>query len=259
MKIWVNTIVHNEENFIWFAIMSVVDCVDKILVWDTGSTDKTVEIIKEIIKIKPNKLKFKEVGPVDKFKFTKMRQKMLEQSKCDWILILDGDEIWWEESIKKVIGTINRRKDDIDAIVVPFYNAVGDVYHYQSKDAGKYEIGGMKGHLTVRAIRRGILGLHVAGPYGEEGYVDKEGKLIQQRNPQKIFFIDTTFFHLTHLKRSSVDSHNKFKYDLGIEFSRDFHFPEILYSNRPNNVPSPWKKRSGLFEIVGSVKKIFKG
>ena len=48
--IWANTIVHNEENFIWFAIMSVIDWVDKMLVWDTGSTDKTVEIIEEIIK-----------------------------------------------------------------------------------------------------------------------------------------------------------------------------------------------------------------
>ena len=48
MKIWVNTIVHNEENFIWFAVMSVIDYVDKVLIYDTGSTDKTVEIIKEI-------------------------------------------------------------------------------------------------------------------------------------------------------------------------------------------------------------------
>ena len=88
MTIWANTIVNNEENFIWFAIMSVLDYVDKILVWDTGSTDKTVEVIKTI---NSNKLKFKEVGKVDPMEFTKMRQKMLEESKCDWILILDGD------------------------------------------------------------------------------------------------------------------------------------------------------------------------
>ena len=50
MKIWANTVVHNEENFIWFAIMSVVDYVDKVLVYDTGSTDQTVSIIKEIKK-----------------------------------------------------------------------------------------------------------------------------------------------------------------------------------------------------------------
>src|SRR3990172_3928684 len=99
--IWANTIVHNEENFIWFAIMSVVNYVDKILVWDTGSTDKTVEIIKEVIKEKGNKIEFKEVGAVNANEFTKMRQKMLDESHCDWILVLDGDEIWWGSSMKK--------------------------------------------------------------------------------------------------------------------------------------------------------------
>src|SRR3989344_2860920 len=117
--IWANTIVNDEENFIWFAIMSVIDYVDKILVWDTGSADKTVEIIKEIQKIKPDKIIFKKVGEVDKNAFTRMRQKMLDQSTSDWILILDGDEIWWEESIKSLVNKINKDGDRIDGIVVP--------------------------------------------------------------------------------------------------------------------------------------------
>ena len=100
MKIWANTIVNNEENFIWFAIMSVVDYVDKVLVWDSGSTDNTVAIIKEIQKIKKDRIIFREVGEVKGEDFAKARQAMLEQSRCDWILILDGDEIWWKGSIK---------------------------------------------------------------------------------------------------------------------------------------------------------------
>ena len=103
MKIWANTIVHNEENFIWFAVMSIVDHVEKVVIYDTGSNDKTVQIIEKIKMLKKNKIIFREVGPVDKDQFTKMRQAMLNESKCDWILILDGDEIWWEDSIKKVV------------------------------------------------------------------------------------------------------------------------------------------------------------
>src|SRR6266511_4858545 len=99
--------------------MSVIDYVDKVIVWDTGSTDKTVQIIKEIQRLKGNKIEFKEVGEVDKEQFTICRQKMLEQSKCDWILILDGDEIWWDISIKKVVYEINKNGNKIEAIVVP--------------------------------------------------------------------------------------------------------------------------------------------
>lgn len=259
MKIWANCIVRNEENFIWFAIMSIVDYVDKVLVWDTGSTDRTVEIIKEAIKEKGEKIEFKEVGSVDKHEFTRTRQAMLEESNCDWILILDGDEIWWKNSIEQVVSMINKRGKNIDAIVVPFYNATGDIYHYQHQDAGKYEIKGTKGHLTIRAINRNIPGLRLTNPYGKEGYIDMEGKPIQQRDPDKLVLMDVPFLHLTHLKRSSKDNHGKFKYDLGIKFDQGFLFPEALYLKMPKSVSSPWGRRSKLYEMLSRTKKLLKG
>ncbi|MBU1256082.1 hypothetical protein KKA49_00135 [Patescibacteria group bacterium] len=48
IKIIVHCLVKNEERFIWYAIKSVLPFVDKIMVWDTGSTDKTIQIIKSI-------------------------------------------------------------------------------------------------------------------------------------------------------------------------------------------------------------------
>jgi len=251
--IWVNTIVYNEENFIWFALMSVVDYVDKILVWDSGSTDKTVAIIKKIIEEKGNKVELKEVGKVDKFEFTKMRQAMLEESLCDWILIVDGDEIWWKESIKKIIDLINKKGDRLDAIVSPFYNLVGDVYHYQSEEAGEYQLLGRKGHITIRAINRKIPGLHLEGPYGREGFFDKENKPIQERNPKRIAFLEAPFMHATHLKRSTKNRQNKFKYELGIPFAKNFHFPEIFSNPRPNMVSDPWVKRSHSYKLISTL------
>ncbi|MDP3973623.1 MAG: glycosyltransferase family 2 protein [Candidatus Daviesbacteria bacterium] len=254
MKIWVNTIVNNEENFIWFAVMSVVDYVDKILIWDTGSTDRTVEIIKELIKVKGNKISFKEVGEVDKYKFSKMRQEMLEETQSDWILILDGDEIWWEDSIKKLIDFINKNGKNYESAVTPFINAIGDIYHYQSEEAGKYELIGKKGHLTIRAMRKDIPGLHVGGSYGIEGYLDKENNPIQKRDPRKIAFIDAPFLHLTHLKRSSIDIHHKFKYELGLKFPKNFRYPQVLKKDRPDIVLSPFSKRNVLYEVIGLLK-----
>lgn len=238
--------VHNEENFIWFCLMSVVDHVDRILVYDTGSKDKTVEIIKQIQKNKKNKIDFKQVGEVDKHQFSRVRQQMLEDSNCDWILILDGDEVWWEKSIRKVVNEINKSGDGLDAIVLPFYNAVGDIYHHQADLAGKYELLGRKGHLTIRAINTKIKGLNVGGSYGSEGYLDENDVPIQQRNPKRMLFIDAPFLHLTHLKRSSKDDHNKYKSEIGEEFPENFKYPDVYYSNYPEIVPSPWQKVSGL-------------
>lgn len=241
MKIWANTIVNNEENFIWFVIMSVLDYVDRILIWDTGSDDKTVEIIKTI---KSKKIEFKEVGMVNPEGFTKMRQKMLEQSKCDWILILDGDEIWWQSSIKKVIEKINKRKE-IEGIVMPMVVPAGDIFHLQDEVAGKYQLLGRKGHLSLKAFSKKIPGLHVDWPYGKETYLDENNLPIQQR--KNIIFLDTPFLHVTHLERSSSNRrYNKYKYELGNQVSKNFKFPEVMCEECPFFISSPWVKISGI-------------
>ncbi len=253
MTIWANTIVHNEENFIWYALMSVVDFVDKILIYDTGSSDKTVEAIKEVMKIKGEKIVLKEVGKQDDLKFTKMRQAMFDESDCDWILILDGDEVWWEDSIKGIKEEIEKHGNKLDSIAVPFYNLAGDIYHYQSQSAGQYKLLGKKGHLTIKAVNRKIPGLHWSGPYGKEGLYDGNGSLIQERQTGKLTFLELPFLHFTHLRRSSQVS-GKFKYDLGVKFPKDFKYPEVLYKQRPQAVPSPWQPRGRKYELVSMGK-----
>ena len=61
-KVWANTIIKNEDRYIWFSVMSVINYVEKLLIWDTGSTDRTVDIIKLIITKYPKKIVFKETG-----------------------------------------------------------------------------------------------------------------------------------------------------------------------------------------------------
>lgn len=250
--IWSHTIVCNEENFIWFALMSVVDHVDQMLVWDTGSTDSTVKIIKKVIKQNPGKISFKQVGPVDKFEFTKMRQAMLDETLADWFLVVDGDEVWWKKSIKKVTEVIQEKGGELDAIVVPFYNAVGDIYHYQPESAGEYQLLGRRGHLTIRAINRAITGLHLENPYGSEGYFDADNQPIQQGDPGRLVFLEAPFLHLTHLKRSSQPRQTKFKYELGISFPKDFNYPEVFYQQYPSFIKSPWQKMSAADKLLAA-------
>ena len=253
MKVWVNTIVYNEEIFLWFAIKSIIDFVDKIIIFDTGSTDKTVKIIKELQSQYPRKIIFQEFGPVDKYQYTKARQEMLDNSNCDWILVLDGDEIWWKVSIKKVIEEIKKNGEKIEGIVVPFYNAVGDLFHYQSESAGEYQILGRKGHLTLRAFKKNIPGLHVDNPYGSEGYFDHDQTPIQHR--KKIIFLQAPFLHLTHLKRSSKkQKQEKHKYELGQGFSKNFKLPEVFNLDFPSYINNPLEKRSFWYMIKSTVR-----
>lgn len=246
VTIWGNMIVKNEDQFIWFSIKSVIDYLDKILIWDTGSKDDTVKIIKLLQQEYPKKVIFEEVGDVDVAGLTKKRQQMLDQTKSDWLLLVDGDEVWWKDSLEKTIDIIQNEK--IYAVVTPIYNLIGDIYHYQEESAGDYKILGRKGHFNIRFINRTIPGLHLENDYPLEGYYDNQNRLIQNIE-EKLKFIDGPLMHFSHLQRSSLSSdkkmtlhRNKVKYEIGKRFDKDFNFPEALYLSRPKIISSPWER-----------------
>ena len=275
MKLWSHTLVRNEERYIWFALRSVVDHVDKMLVWDTGSDDNTVNIIKEFKKIYPKKVEFKEVGNVDSRTYTQKRQEMLERTRSDWFMILDGDEVWWKDSIETTVSIIKKHGKDLDSIVNPYFNLVGDVFHYQSESAGQYQIDDRKGHVTIRFMNRIIPGLYTSKPHGQHGYFDKDDVLIQDRDKKRRKHLDAPFMHFTHMLRSSswqqdqsvIKRDIKFKYELGKTFPKDQYYPEAFFIEKPSFVPTPWKKRdfnylntAGLMHIPKIVKrKLWKG
>lgn len=237
--------VKDEENWVWYSINSVIKYVDELLVWDTGSTDRTVEIIKSI---KSQKINFVEKGWHGGEAITSYHQKMLEQTKTDWFMVLDADEIWWEDGIRRLRATIDKKRTSIWGIINRFRNCVGDVYHYQEEEAGRYKIAGYKGHVTVRAINTAIPGLHASGTFRQLGYRDGSGTLVQNLDPKNLLFLDVYYLHMTYLPRSSGDSEiiypqkRKRQVELGIPFPSDFYYPEVFFRPRPNIVPSPWVK-----------------
>lgn len=249
MTITAQTLVKNEARFLWYAVISVAQHVDKILLWDTGSTDDTIKIAEEIKKVLGSKVdcqKFVVKTPED---VTKLRQKMLDKTETDWFLVVDGDEVWWEDSIKNVVKAIKRDGSRLDYLVSPYYTLVGDIYHYQEEQAGRYKIHDWRGHINIRAINKSIPGLHVKGTYPLEGYYDKEEVIIQERAKTRAKFVEDKCLHLTHLTRSSGGQDNnvagrskKLKYELGREFPGDFYYPEVFFRPRPAIVPSPWQK-----------------
>lgn len=255
MKIVAHTLVKNEQRFLWFSINSVINYVDKILIWDTGSTDKTREIIK-ILKTKhKGKIETKSLKNITSKEFPQIRQQMLDSTDGDWILMLDGDEIWWEDSIKKICSLIQREGNKIESIVVPNYMLIGDMYHYQEKKAGQYRFGKRKGHYNLRALSTRIPGLKSKGRHGIWGWVGKSEKRIQER--KKIKYVNAPYFHASFLQRSgSIKKEKdvpkrkrKLKYEIGNSFPLDFYYPEAFFRKRSQMIPSPWNTFDNKYKI----------
>lgn len=248
--ITVHTLVKNEARFVWFAVMSVIEHVDKVLLWDTGSSDGTLEIIKEIQRLEDgrSKIEFREVGEVDPVGFTRVRQEMLDATDSDWFIVVDGDEIWWQDSIRYLVSEIREKGDKIESVVVPTINLVGDIFHRREESTGQYELAGKRGHLALRAVNRLIPGLRSERPHGKWGWTDGEGRMIQDRDEKNISFIDAPYLHATHLPRAGTKTKEfdvpkrvkKLKYEVGVPFPRDFYYPEVFFKSRPKIVPSPW-------------------
>lgn len=213
-----HTLVKNEEVWIKPALEAVLPHAECLLVWDTGSTDRTVEIIRSI---KSPKIKFRQCGPVDRQGLVKLRNEQIKATKTSWFLLVDGDEIWPKENLEKLVEAMEQVKAGTIALVNRTRNCVGDLNHYLPESKGRYRIGPWSGHLNIRAIRN-LPGLKVTGSYPHEAYVYR-GKKIQDQ-PEKLEFADTWYYHLTHLKRTGwwhslrvIDRVKKFKpvYKLG--------------------------------------------
>jgi len=213
MKITTHTIVKNEERWIKQVLLSVIDHVDTMLVWDTGSTDKTVAIIKSM---DSPKIKFKQYSSVDRKGLVKLRNQQIKLTKTPWFLLLDGDEIWPKKNLIQLIKAMKKAKKQTIALVNRTRNCIGDVYHYLPESKGQYRIGPWQGHLNIRAIRK-VPGLKVIGQYPLETYTYQTKPL--QNQPDKLEFVDTWYLHLTHLQRSGwlhqlnvINRFKKFKF-----------------------------------------------
>ncbi|TSC85033.1 MAG: Uncharacterized protein G01um101413_417 [Parcubacteria group bacterium Gr01-1014_13] len=200
MSITAHCLVKNEENFIYYAIKSVINFVDQVMVFDTGSTDKTVAIIQSLVKEYPNKIIFEEKGVADGKRHTELRQEMVDRTKTDWFMILDGDEIWTARVLSEAKKIITENAG-VECLVAPFYLCVGDIYHtYYRK--GVIKILGKKDFHYPRFIKI-TSGVHWQGDYNKDTLLDKDNeefcKIANSR------FLTNRYWHTTHLRRSSKD------------------------------------------------------
>ena len=110
------TIVRDEEKNIRRWLQNVQSFADEIIVVDTGSKDNTKAILNDCA------VKFYEFVWCDDF--AEAKNFALDQAHGDWIVFLDADEFFDEESQKKIRSTLIKMHRDkkIAGVITPFVN-----------------------------------------------------------------------------------------------------------------------------------------
>ncbi|RKX20036.1 MAG: hypothetical protein DRP35_06715 [Candidatus Zixiibacteriota bacterium] len=104
--------VKNEEELLPGCLDSIRDWVDEIIIVDTGSTDKTIEIAESY--------RAKIFHQPWEGNFSKHRNYSIEQATSDWIFIIDADERIDANDIPRLFETISN--DQVNAIAINVFN-----------------------------------------------------------------------------------------------------------------------------------------
>lgn len=121
-KLVLSMIVKNEEGrYLEKALLKHREFIDKAVFIDDGSTDKTIDIIKNCLSGIPIVIERNEESKFkNEIELRKQQWNLTMKSKADWALILDADEIFEDNFKDYVQGLINNR--DYDAYSFRVYD-----------------------------------------------------------------------------------------------------------------------------------------
>lgn len=101
LKLSAYMVVKDQISFFDDSVKSFIDHVDELHIVDTGSTDGTWECAQKWQQLIPSKVrihKFEMVG----YDLSEARNYAKSLCTGDWILVVDGDEVWTDEELIKV-------------------------------------------------------------------------------------------------------------------------------------------------------------
>lgn len=106
MRIEANILCWNESDILAFTINHYKQFCEKIIVWDNFSTDESRDIA---LGLGCEVRQFGIMGQLDDYEYTILKNNCWKQSKADYVIVCDTDEILLEPP-KQVNGNIFRMK-----------------------------------------------------------------------------------------------------------------------------------------------------
>ncbi|NMC36075.1 glycosyltransferase family 2 protein [Candidatus Beckwithbacteria bacterium] len=242
-------IVKNEERFIWYSLASTAPYLEKTIIFDTGSTDHTIPLIKLFIEKNHDlDISFFQKKALKAKEITKLRQLQLAQTKTPWFLLIDGDEIWPQKQLIKLLKLSKTLAQKTLAVVNQTRNCVGDIWHYLPDSFGKYMLLGKTGHFNIRLMRTKDYLLQ--GDYPNEGYFINNQNIASQ--DELLVFSKAWYLHASHLCRTNKRNGNLGRRQEIITKGKRFikkDIPEVFFEKMPEQIPQVLGKRTIWFEL----------
>lgn len=240
---------YNQQEFVTQSIESILaidkPCDFEILIGDDGSTDNTIEKVKEFQNIYPDKIKYFVMQRDKNKKYNTIhraaanRLNLVEHSTGDYIMFLDGDDYYRDKSfIKDALEQFDKN----DKLIACAFN-----YQKIYKENNKVEIANQN-------LRTGNLNIK---EYIKKGKYTPSGAIVFKN----IFDEDT----IKILKDNKNFDDNVITIYM-FQFGKVYYFNKVIYSYR-QNTNSVWNSKNETeqnllnamdYEIMSKIAKKFK-
>lgn len=178
-------IVKNEEENLPRALSNISGICDEIIIVDTGSEDRTVEIAKSF------GATVREMAWENDF--AKARNLSIKDASSDWILWLDGDDYVPEDSIPHIKELLNRPADTVYAFTVKNERPDGTGTEFLQARLFPNRKGllferPVHEQIMLSAVRKGMVMTPSAAWVEHHGYAD--GDLLKEKAARNVAILE---------------------------------------------------------------------
>lgn len=184
-----HTIVRNGMPYIDLVLRQVIPFANRCLVTiSEESNDGTLEAVNKLDRQFPGKISIYFENVKTPGELTLERQKQINHTYEDWILFLDADDYWSEDSLKEMVELINK-EEDVDAYAVSPYQVINQrVYDVSWKN---------KWFTKWFKFQDGV---HYERPWPRDLIFKGNEMLYWKVNP-RVKRISARYFHLSNLMK----------------------------------------------------------